>query len=147
MRAQGQCHNFMLSLEGYSFNSGYMLSEVKENAQNTCPWQFMVPVMGLMTFSLSNQRQPSMPWYFMSFPQYFSHGMAKRLRAMKCCKGQAVIEPGRCDPQFGALIAGSRSHFDNQRSHHFVVYSCPLNCLLDFCLKVFVISTLIAYGV
>ena len=56
IRAQGQCPpNFMPSLEGYSFNSGYILTLVKENAQNTCPWPFMVPVMGLITFALSNQ--------------------------------------------------------------------------------------------
>ena len=56
IRAQGQCPNFMPNLEGYSFNSVYILTLVKENAQNTCPWPFMVPVMGLMTFALSNQR-------------------------------------------------------------------------------------------
>ena len=26
IRAQGECHNSMLSLEGYSFNSGYILN-------------------------------------------------------------------------------------------------------------------------
>ena len=61
IRAQGQCPNFMPSLEGY--------------AQNTCPWPFMVPVMGLMTFALSNQRHAWLPCHFMSFKQYFSHAM------------------------------------------------------------------------
>ena len=41
IRAQGQCHNFMPSLEGYSFNSGYIFTQVKENAKNTCPWPFI----------------------------------------------------------------------------------------------------------
>ena len=69
--AQGQCSNFMLSLEGYSLNSGYILTLVKENAQNTCPWPFMVPVMGLMTFALSNQRHAWLPCHFMSFKTVF----------------------------------------------------------------------------
>ena len=70
IRAQGQCHNFMQILEGYSFNSGYILTLVKENAQNTCPWPFMVTVMGLMTFALSNQTCILCP-----LKQYFSHAM------------------------------------------------------------------------
>ena len=32
-----------------------------------CAWPFMVPVMGLMTFSLSNQRHAWLPCHFMSF--------------------------------------------------------------------------------
>ena len=75
IRAQGQCHNFMPSLEGYSFNSGYILTLVKENAQSTCPWPFMVPVMGLMTFALSNQRHAWLPCHFMSFKMYLSHAL------------------------------------------------------------------------
>ena len=71
IRAQGQCPNFMPSLEGYSFNSGYILTQVKENAQNTCPWPFMVPVMRLMAFALSNQRHA---WLCPS-KQYFRHAM------------------------------------------------------------------------
>ena len=75
MRAQGQCHNFMPSLEGYSINSGNILTEVKENAQNTCPWLFMVPVLGIMTFPISKQRDGWMPWYFILFSTVFSHDM------------------------------------------------------------------------
>ena len=86
--AQGQCHNFMPSLEGYSFNSGYILTYVKENAQNTCPWPFMVPVIGLMTFAFSNQRHAKLPCHFMSFKTVFKScydngWMAKKLSAMR----------------------------------------------------------------
>ena len=62
--AQGQCHYFMPSLEGYSFSSGYILTEVKENAHNTLSWPFMVPVMGLITFAFSIQRYAWMPLVF-----------------------------------------------------------------------------------
>ena len=71
IRAQGQCPNFLPSLEGYSFNSGYILTEAKENAQNTCPWPFMLPVMGLMTFALSNKRHARLTCHFMSFKTVF----------------------------------------------------------------------------
>ena len=33
--------------------------------------KFMVPVMGLMTFSLSKRRDGWLPWYFISFPTVF----------------------------------------------------------------------------
>ena len=71
IQAQGQCHTFMPSLKGYSFNSSFILTQIKENAQNTCPWLFVVPVMGLMTFHHSNQRHAWMPWYFLSFSTLF----------------------------------------------------------------------------
>ena len=88
IRAQGQCPNFMPSLKGYSFNSGYILTLVKENAQKTCPWPFMVPVMGLMTFALSNQGHAWLPCHFMSFKTVFwscydNGWMAKKLSAMR----------------------------------------------------------------
>ena len=87
-RAQGQCPNFMSSVEGYSFNSGYILTKVKENAQNTCSYPFIVLVMGLMPFALSNQRHAWLPCHFMSFktvfsPCYDNEWMAKKLSAMR----------------------------------------------------------------
>ena len=75
IRAQGQCLNFMPILEGYSFNSGYILTLAKENAQNTCLWPFMVPVMGLMTFVLSNQKHAWLPCHLCPLEQYFHHAM------------------------------------------------------------------------
>ena len=53
----------------------YILTQVKENAQNTCPWPFMVPVMGLMTFALSNQRHACCLVILCPLKQYFSHAM------------------------------------------------------------------------
>ena len=72
-----------------------------ENAQNTCPWPFMVPVMGLMTFALSNQRHAWLPCHFMSFKTVFSH--AKTLSAMRWCIGQAVIELWMLWSTFGSI--------------------------------------------
>ena len=75
IRAQGQCPNFMLSLEEYTFNSGYILTYIKENAQSTCPWPFMVPVIGLKYSALSNQRHAWLPFHLCPLKQYFSHAM------------------------------------------------------------------------
>ena len=75
MRTQGQCHEFMPSLEVYSINSGNILTLVKENAKDTCTWPFMVPVIGIMTFPLSKQRNGWMPCYSSPFQQYFSYDM------------------------------------------------------------------------
>ena len=69
----------------------------------------MVPVMGLMTFALSNQRHTWMPCHFMSFKtvfqSFYDNGwMAKKLCAMKWCIGQAVIEPWTLWSTFGSTI-------------------------------------------
>ena len=92
--------------------------------------------MGIMTFPLSKQREGWLPWYFISFQQYFS--------AMVCCIGQAVIEPWTLSPTVGSSNSLVTSITRGPTTLSFCGWEYSY---LEFCLKVFVFSTLIAYGV
>ena len=75
IQAQGQCHTFMPSLEGYSFNSGYILTQVKENAQNTCPWPFIDQSWGQCLLLSATKDMHGCLAILCPFKQYFSHDM------------------------------------------------------------------------
>ena len=108
----------------------------------------MVPVMGLMTFPLSKQRDGCLGISY-PFQQYDNGWMVERLSAMMCFIGQAVIEPRTLSPTVRSTnrLVTSTAKGTTTLSFCGWGYSCPSNCSLGFCLKVFVFSTLIAYGV
>ena len=112
--------------------------------------RIMIPDMSIMSFPLMNQRDGWVTWYFMPI-----NSISVTVRQWKDGKKADRSSSNQgLDALIHSLEYWSLGHMITSTTKGPTTlsfcgweYSCLSVCLLDLCLKVFVFSTLIAYGV